>query len=284
MSVVKRILLLSLALVLSFTLVTFVGCGEKLPQEEIDRIIANVTSAEYDTVKLDMNLPITMKVEGGSEAGTMTIAVDSTGVIDIANEEMRMTMNVTMDILGEGEQDIAVEVYIVGGWMYTKVDIPELGEQWLKMEVTDEAWQQQSQIDPLLEFLETAVEIKSLGSETVNGIDCYVFEMVPDIEELGELFSQQTSGMEIMDFSQFDLADLYKELSVKEWIAKDSYLLMKAEIEMVLEISAGDVGVTADDFDKVTIDVEMVMSFYDYNQPVSIELPPEALDAEELPY
>ena len=35
----KKILLLSQALVLSFSLVAFVGCKEKLPQEEIDQII-----------------------------------------------------------------------------------------------------------------------------------------------------------------------------------------------------------------------------------------------------
>ncbi|MCK4368634.1 MAG: hypothetical protein KAV68_03070 [Dehalococcoidales bacterium] len=281
MSAVKRILALSLALILSFTLV---GCVGGLPQEEIDQIIANVTSAEYDTVKFDVEMPMTMEVVGGSEPGKASISVDGTGVMDMANEEMQMTMSMAMDIPGIGEQEMAAEVYIVGGWLYTKVDIPEIGEQWMKMAVTEEMWQQQGQIEPLLEFLRTAVEIDYLGSETVSGTECYLFEIVPSMEALGELLSQETSGMGIMDFSQFDLADLYKELSVKEWIAKDSYLLMKVEIEMVLEMSASDVGATADDFDKMTMDIKIVESFYDYNEPVSIELPPEALDAEEIPY
>ena len=284
MSAVKRILALSLALILSFTLVTLVGCAGGLPQEEIDQIIANVTSAEYDTVKFDVEMPMTMTVVGGSDPGTASIVVDGTGVMDMANEEMQMTMNMTVDIPGIGEQEMAAEVYIVGGWLYTKVDIPEIGEQWMKMAVTEEMWQQQGQIEPLLEFLRTAVEIDYLGSETVSGTECYLFEIVPSMEALGELLSQETSGMGIMDFSQFDLADLYKELSVKEWIAKDSYLLMKVEIGMVLEMSASDVGATADDFDKMTMDIKIVESFYDYNEPVSIELPPEALDAEEIPY
>lgn len=281
MSAIKTILALSLALVLSFTLV---GCVEGLPQEEVNQIIANVTSAEYDTVKFDVEMPMTMEVVGGSEPGTMSMVVDGTGVMDIANEEMQMTMNMTVDIPGAGEQEMAMEAYIVGGWIYTKMDLLELGEQWMKMEVTEEMWQQQDQIEPLLEFLVTAVEINYLGSETVSGTECYLFEIVPDMEALGELLSQETSGMGIMDFSQFDLADLYKELSVKAWIAEDSYLLMKVEIEMVLEMSASDVGATEDDFDRMTMDIKIVESFYDYNEPVSIELPPEALDAEEIPY
>jgi len=285
---VKRILALSLALVLFFTLV---GCVEGLPQEEVNQIIANVTSAEYDTFKFDVEMPMTMKVVGGSDLGTMSMVVDGTGVMDMANEEMQMTMNMTMDIPGAGEQEMAAEVYIVGGWLYTKidilgnipVDIPDVG-QWMKMAVTEEMWQQQGQIEPLLEFLGTAVEINYLGSEMVSGTECYLFEVVPDMEALGELLSQETSGMGIMDFSQFDLAEMYKELSVKEWIAKDSYLLMKVEIEMVLEMNPSDVGAAADDFDKMTMDIKLVESFYDYNEPVSIELPPEALDAEEISY
>lgn len=281
MSAVKKILALSLALVLSFVLV---GCVAGLPQEELDQIIDNVTSAEYDTVSFDVEMPVTMELVGGSEAGTMTMEVCGTGVMDRANEEMQMTMNMAMDISGADEQEMAMEAYIVGGWVYTKVDLAELGEQWVKMEVTEEMWQQQGQIEPLLEFLETAVEIDYLGSETISGTECYLFEIVPNMEALGELLSQETSGIGIMDFGQFDLDDLYKELSVKEWIAKDSYFLTKVEISIVLEMSASDVGATEDDFDKMTMDIKIVESFYDYNEPVSIELPPEALDAEEISY
>ena len=280
MSAVKTILALSLALVLSFT---FVGCVAGLPQEEINQIIGNVTSAEYDTFKFDVEMPMTMTVVGGSDPGTASIVVDGTGVVDMANEEMQMTMSMTMDIPGAGEQEMAAEVYIVGGWMYTKMDLFGLGEQWTKMEVTEETWQQQGQIEPLLEFLATAVEVNYLGSKTVSGTECYLFEIVPDMEALGELLGQETAGTGF-DFSQLDLADLYDKLSVKEWIAKDSCLIMRVEIEMVLEMNASDVGAAADDFDKMTMDVKMVESFYDYNEPVSIELPPEALDAEEMPY
>lgn len=272
MSAAKRvlILLLSLVLILSFALL---GCViEGLTQEEIDQIIANVTSAQFDTVSFDVEMV------GGSDPGTMTMAADGTGAMDRANEEMQMTVNVA------GEQGMAAEVYIFGGWMYTMMDIPGIGEQWTKIEVTEEVWQQHSLIDEQLEFLETAVEIDYLGSETVNGTECYLFEVVPDMEALGELLAQGTYGMGDMDLSQFDLADLCKGLSIKAWIAKDSSLLMKSEVEMVLEMSASDVGAIAGDADKVTMDVKMVMSFYDYNEPVSIELPPEALEAEEMSY
>ena len=274
---VKRILVLSLALILSFTLV---GCGGELTQEEVDRIITNVTTAQYDTVKIDMDMLMAVEVVGGSEPGEMTMVGGGSGVMDMANREMQMTMNMTMDIPELGEQEMETEVYLVGEWMYTSVDIPEIGKQWIKMEVTQDIWQQQNQIEQQIELLKTAVEVNYLGSEAVNGTTCYVFEIVPSMEALGELLSQQAPGM---DFSQLNLADLYKEMSVKEWIAKDSYQVMKTEVDMVMEMRPEDVDATEADFEKMAMDINMGMRLYDYNQPVSITLPPEALDAPEMP-
>jgi len=281
-AVVKRILLLSLALILSFTLVGCVEGEGGLPQEEIDRIIANVTTAQYDTVRIDMDMSMTVNVVGGSEPGETTMVGDGSGVMDMVNREMQIAMNMTVDIPELGEQEMATEVYLVGEWMYTSVDIPDIGKQWIKMKATQDIWQQ-SQIGQQIELLKTAVEVDYLGSEAVNGTACYVFEIVPSMEALGELLSQQASGMGGMDFGQLNLADLFKEMTVKEWIAKDSYRVMKAEIDMVMEILPSDVGAIEADFDKMTMDMNIGQRFYDYNQPVSITLPPAALDAQEMP-
>ncbi len=279
----KKLLLLSLALVLSFSLVAFVGCGA-LTQEEIDQIIANVASAEPETVSFDIDVPMSIKVVGGSDPGTMTVAVVGSGVMDMVNEEMQATMDMTMDIPDEGEQNISAEIYFVDDWMYVGMDVPGYGEQWMKMRADEEMWQQPDPLEQQLALWEGAVEVKSLGSETVNGVECYVFDIKPDMGILSDMLAQETSGMgmDLMDLGQLDLTDMFKELSVKEWLAQDSYLPMKMEIKIVMEVGAGDAA-TGGDFDKMTIDVELNMNFYDYNQPVSIELPPEALEAEEMP-
>ena len=49
------------------------------------------------------------------------------------------------------------------------------------------------------------------------------------------------------------------------------------------EMSPEDVGATEEDFGKMTMDMNIEMKLYDYNQAVSIELPPEALEAPEMP-
>jgi hypothetical protein len=277
---VRIILALSLALVMSFTLV---GCDKGLPQEEIDRIIESVTSVQYDTLRLDMDMATTVEIIGGSDAGKMTMAGDGSGVMDMVNRAMQMTMNMSVDIPEMGTQTMISKVYLVGGWMYTGVEIPEFGEQWFKQEAIPGMWEQQNQVEQQIEFLKTAVEVKSLPDQAVDGTDCYVFEVVPSMEALGDLLAQQSSSMG-MDFSQMDLVNLFEEMVVKEWIAKDSYQVLKTEVYMRMQMRPEDVGATAADFDKMVMDINMTIRLYDYNQPVSIVLPDAALDASEMPY
>jgi hypothetical protein len=282
-TILKRILALSLVLILAFA---FVGCAEEeVTQEEVDQIVANAVAAgaEVDSYKFDMNMPMTtMEVIGGAQPGEMAMAFDGAGVVDNASQEMQMTMNMTMDIPEQGEQEMAMETYLVGEWMYMKMS---MDEQWMKMQLTEEMWEPQSQIDQQVELLETATEVNYLRSENVDGTACYIMEIVPSMEALGNLLSQwlgMIPDMEGIDFSELDLASLFKEMSFKQWIAKDSYLTMKSGAHMLMEMSPGDVGATGEDFEKMTMSMDTVTELYDYNQAVSIELPEEALEAPEM--
>ncbi len=282
MSTLKKLLLLSLALVLSFTLVASVGCKE-LSQEEIDQIVAGAIAAHYDTVSFNMEVPLTLTVTGGSNPGGVTMLMAGSGVMDINAVEMQITMTMAADVTEIGEQLMEMEAYVVDGWMYTGTKTPGESYAWVKMEMTPELWQQQLAVEQQIELLETAVDISYDGTATLNGVECYVFKIEPDMEEIDALLTEELSGLGF-DFSGVDLSDFYKEIVVKEWLAKDSYLVMKSEFKAVVEISAEEVGATADDFDKMNMDIEMNMNFYDYNQPVSIILPDEALNAEEVSY
>lgn len=277
----KKLLLLSLALVLSFSLVAFVGC-KALPQEEMDQIIAGASAASYDTVSFDIDMPVTMKAEGGSAPGTMTADMSGTGAIDIINQTMLMNLAMDISVPDGSSQTVSVEIYVLEGWMYTGMSVPGSDEQWAKIALTEPMWQQQDQLEPYLELLETAVEVKYKGTETANGVECYVFEIEPDMATLSNLVIQETSAMGMMDFSGINLAEFYKEISVKEWLAKDSYRLQRVEITVVMEFQPEDVGATSTDFDKMTLDIGLSMRFYAYDQPFTVVLPPEALAAEEV--
>jgi outer membrane lipoprotein-sorting protein len=283
-TVIKIVLAISLALTLS---VAAIGCGEgELTQADIERIVADAATANaaVDTVSFDMEMEMLMDVVSQDEPAQITMVSEGTGTIDTANQQMKMVMNMTMDIPEMGQQDMDMEMYVTGGWMYMKMDIPGLGEQWVKMPMTEEMWQSQSQFEQQVELLRTAREVTFHGSESVNGTACYVVEVVPDMAVLFEIISQQQMpGMEGIDMDGLDMGDWFKDFSIKLWVAKDGYLMMKAEEYLLMEITAADLGASQDDLEKITIDMNRTMTCYDYNEEVSIELPAGALKATEMP-
>jgi len=277
----KIIVFLSV-LVLALMTSLLVGCADKeLTQDDIEQLVNDVlvANAEVETVKFDMNTTTKMEMIGGPQPDGATMVGEGTGAIDSTNREMQLIMDMDIDVPGKTKQSMPMESYLVDGWMHIKVSIEEKGAQWMKMQLPDEMWDSQSQINQQIEFLETAEEVNFLGTEDVNGTDCYVVEMVPSAEALNKMLSQiQMPDIEGTDLSQFNFADMIKDMSFKQWIAQDGYLIMKSETHVVMEISPEDVGANVEEFQKITADQSAVMIFYDYNEPVSIELPAEALE------
>jgi len=277
----QRIVFVSV-LVIALMASLLVGCADKeLTQEDLEQLVNDVlvANAKVQTVKFDMNTTTKMEMIGGPQPEGATMVGEGTGAIDSANREMQLIMDMDIDVPGKEKQSMPMESYLVDDWMHIKVSVEEKGAQWMKMPLPDEMWDSQSTISQQIELLQTAKEVNFLGSEDVNGMDCYVVEMVPSAEALNKMLSQmQMPDIEEADFSHLSFADMIKEMSFKQWIAEDGYLIMKSETHVLMEISAEDVGATVDEFQKITADQTSVMLFYDYNEPVSIELPADALD------
>ena len=269
-------------LVIALMATLLVGCADKeLTQEDLEQLVNDVlvANAEVETVKFDVNTTTKMEMIGGPQPEGATMVGEGTGAIDSANREMQIIIDMDIDVPGKAKQSMPMESYLVDGWIHIKVSVEEKGAQWVKMQLPDEMWDSQSQISQQIELLKTAKEVNFLGSEDVNGTDCYVVEVVPGTEALNKMLSQiQMPNIEGADLSQFSFADMIKEMSFKQWIAEDGYLIMKSETHVVMEITPEDVGASVEEFQKITADQSAVMVFYDYNKPVSIELPAEALD------
>ena len=277
----KRIAFLG---VLVLTLITslLVGCADKeLTQEDLEQLVNDVlvANAEVETVRFDMNTTTKMEVIGGPQPDGATMVGEGTGAIDSANREMQLIMDMDIDVPGKEKQSMPMESYLVDDWMHIKVSVEEKGAQWMKMPLPDEMWDSQSAISQQIELLETAKEVNFLANEYVNGVDCYVIEVVPCTEALNKMLSQmQMPDIDGADFSQLSFADMINEMVFKQWIAKDDYLIMKSQTHVLMEMSPEDVGASAEEFQKITADQIAVMVFYDYNEPVSIDLPAEALE------
>ena len=143
--------------------------------------------------------------------------------------------------------------------------------------------EEMNQVLSLTALIKTA-EITVLGSEKVRGIDCYVLEVTPDMDKLWELAMQQSdvAGETLPDIADEVIRDMFDDYSVKYYVAKNTYFLMRSAIDMTIELTPDDLGFPGEE-GSMTMNITMDLLAYDYNLPVSIELPPEAEDAEVVP-
>ena len=279
----KKILtvLLVLVLVLSFTACT---CAKEPSAQEI---VAGVTESLGDirTYQFDMDMTMDMAGEAEGEAFEATMAMDFSGSFDLENREMWMDITMSMAATGEDEEEVEMEMememYLIGDMMYVLAEIPEMDPMWVKMEMPQGYWEEMNQVEPQIELLEAA-QVEVFGSEKVGGVDCYVLKLTPDVEHLWQIASQQADiiveGEGMPDVAEEFLQQIFRSFSVKQWVAKDTYFLTKAEIDMAVELTPEDMGFPEEE-GIMTMDIAMDFLAYNYNQPVSIVLPPEAEEA-----
>jgi len=279
----KKILSMSLVLVM---VLSFAACAkeveEELPsaQEIVDGVIASLE--DIRTGQFDMDMTMDMAGEAEGETFEATMLMDSSGALDVENRQIRMDMTMSMAMPGEPEMEMGMEMYLIGDMMYMLMEIPEMGPMWMKSEVPEGTWEQMSQIESQAELLEAA-QVEVIGSETVGGVDCYVLQLIPDMEQLWQMTMQQAQlAGEMPAVSEEFIQEMFRSFSIKQWVAKDTYFLTKAEINMAVELTPEAMGFPEEE-GVLTMDIAMDFLAYNYNQPVSIVLPPEAEEAVEMP-
>jgi hypothetical protein len=287
----KRILAISLVLV---AVLSFTACegGEELPaaEEIVDGVIEAMDDVRTQEFDMDMSLDMAGEAEGEQVEITMEMAMS--GAVDIVNRQMRAGITMNMAMPEEGEMDMAVEVYLLDNEVYMMMDIPGMGSEWQKTELTEEQWEEMMEVINLaksqLELLEVA-KVTVTGTEKVEGVDCYVLKLTPDADKLWQIVMEQTevAGVlpdfgEILDEDVIEerLQEIFKSFSVKQWVAKDTYFMMKAEMEMDVQLSAEDMGYPEEE-GEMRMGIAINWLAYNYNQPISIVLPPEAEEATE---
>ena len=270
----KKILTIALALAMVLSLV---ACVQLPPAQEI--VNATIESwADVRTYQFDMDMTMDMVAEAEGEAVEMTMVMDSSGALDLENRQMMMDMTTSMAMPGEDEIEMGMAMYLIGDMMYMFMEIPGMEPMWVKSEMPEGTWEEWNQTEAYIGLLEAA-QVEVIGSERVGGIDCYVLEVTPDMEQVWQLIMQQAELTgEMPPFNE----EIFRSFSVKQWVAKDTYFLTRAEIDVALELTPEAMGFPGEE-GLLTMDIAMVLLAYNYNQPVSIELPPEAEEAIEVP-
>ncbi len=276
----------------------------KIYKYDMNMTIDALTGNETNVTEMTIN------VNGG---GVMDIKNESMW--------MRMDINVNPSEdtgedanMGAGEllgfdmpEAIEMEMYLINNITYTKVDlgIPIMPALWIKMKqpVVDETYNEaynesylsfQDQLE-LLMMLLTCSNVTLLDDEVADSTDCYVLKLKLDLKKLLEfLMNQTTMGVDIPGFDNQTIGNNSQEMeignvsdemgnaidmmnmSMTGWIAKDTYFVMEAEATLDMTTTSPDTG------EEATIAIDFNIRLYDYNVPVTIELPAEAGDAMDI--
>ncbi len=236
-------------------------------------------SQKIESLAFDMSFSMSLSLP--TDEGTRTMAMEQTGVglINLADKQMSLDMNVAMDISNEGRQNATAQIYATDGWLYMKTTIPGGVDQWTKIKLTDEMWAVQSQFTSMIDFLKSPSGIQLMESEMVQGIDCYVIDIAPNMASLSDWAMGQTQqGQTGTTLNEGVSAEAFQNLSVKEWIAKDTMLPVKAIVEIVMDMSADSSISNTDN----AMEINASVTFHDYGTPVNFQLPSEAASAKEI--
>ncbi|HEY78465.1 MAG TPA: hypothetical protein G4O09_05060 [Dehalococcoidia bacterium] len=297
------VLLLLLALLLALPFVP--GCGEndtspkdngavtELSEQELRQILDDsmLEFKEAETYRITMDINGSMELSGGHPTGLIVSAAGAQLVVDQISGEIQMNMEMSGETVFDGKleklQDMSLEVYMLKDVIYIKSTIPGEGEQWLKTSVSDEIREtfNVNMVKKELEALESPTKIEFLRYETFGGSECYVIKLVPNEHKLRDYAirqEQQLADVEINWDKIEDITDIYREISYVTWIAKDTKLLKKMDVNGVLEFTDEYAYSHTFDFTKMLVEASGQSEIYDYNKEVSIILPEEAKEAIEI--
>ena len=173
-------------------------------------------------------------VTGGSNPGRFTVRLTADGVSNSADKELQMNMDMSLDSdapdFPEDMENINMQMYKVADWLYIKMDMPFLGEQWIKAPVDEdtEKYYDLNLIDEQLALLGSPGKIEPLREEIVDGSLCDVMNIFPDAETLFEWVQEQDSSGVEMDLDQWDMiAETFQDFSFLVWITKDTRQIKK---------------------------------------------------------
>jgi hypothetical protein len=278
----KRRLVIILFLVLLFTSLSGFSCAKESKGHEIT---LNTISAmeKIKTYKLDTVLTLINTAQGKtiSETYSNQWHWNSQKQIDFGKNEMQISMQ-SRDLTNSMVTPYVWDIYAEDGWEYFRtISPPPSGsEDWIKTKLPDSSnfFNNQAQRTSLAELLKTANQVNFIGLENVDNIECYMIQITPSRAAIASwvISQQQPTGLSLWERgmatseAQNGYNKGFQTSWIRFWIEKDSNLIKKVEINALFSYQG-------------TKDFRGQIVFSDYDKPISINVPSEALNAPENP-
>lgn len=258
-----------------------------LSATEVQALLAN-SSANLQSYRFLMDMDQRTELVNLSDpAGEVQKIVSRSfgvGALNMTQRALKLVMATI--IMPEGDEGnataMAIDEYLINDTIYLRLD-----GNWttLRLPFAEDIWSQQNTLEQQVEMLNGS-NLTLLGSEVVDGVDCYKIKADIDTASLAAQLSQTSSPLplQLMNYSE-----LFNDamLEAYYWITKDTLLLKKSDIFESFVIRPQDLGLTPKgpenlENQEMRVYANISMTFGGYNESINIELPAEARTAETL--
>ena len=219
-------------------------------KEVLDRSFTASAAADTYSYKMIMRASLPNNVSSGAAMDVMSV----NGSVDKASRKTYLST-----FMNQPPSAQNTETYIIGSTYYGRLASGE----WVRQESTNDKLWQQSSIQGMQGELTNYSAVGFLPEENVDGINCYVINITPDKDKLPSLLGKNANLPK-------QTLDNIVSASIKEWVAKDSFLMQRIMFQIDMEDSG-----------KI-IRMETEIVFSNYGKEQSIELPEGAKNAKAL--
>jgi hypothetical protein len=252
------------------------SCGSVVEEAGLpsaQEVIDGVIEAQDDIRTYEFEMDMTLEISSAALINDFIMTESFSGALDLNKREMRMDSTIN------SPDEMREVMYLIDDMIYEMEEFSSEEFWHPPYEASEEDWGQmsgyivhESQINQQLEFLKTA-QVDIIGTDRVKGVNCYVLQLMPDLNQLWS-FVIQNPVVEYMWYLQETpteaiLQGIFSNISVRQWVAKDTYFLTKAEIYMTLDWTEEE--------GEVTWPMTINLLVYNHNQPLNIVVPDEAV-------
>jgi hypothetical protein len=272
----KKLRLLSIYVSCIVVLTGLTGCifsTTKTPASIVSKILNALTQVKSYQLDTDFT-------DGPGPGSTEWKA---TRVIDVSDKEMSMNMAITSGSLLTTDEE-----YFMDGQGYLKTvaeanSPPTWG--WSARALVDDVWNAQIEIPFLTELLKTPTKFSPPVTAQLNDIDCYVVTITPSAQAAVDFLVtlDEPGGPDVGGMlwggggGILERTDTYNFGAVELWIDKDTYLPVKVTVNLDFRgyLNPENPNILEQGY-------QGELDFSNYNQPVSIQVPQDALNAQNV--
>ena len=276
-------LIITLVLAMALALPAFAGCGGKpaatpsapeLPQILDEALLAVENAGSY---QFTVDASTAVATTETSQWEDMTATITMNGAADNTNGEIQIDYAVHLSGIlfefEEGLNDFTGKIYSLSDWTYSWTDMYENQNPWSKIPSTGGVNEQYNIVTQDLALLASPENIEFLRNERFDGSECHVLKVTPNLANSEQWFyDHQLSTTDLIYWTEVENEAIETAFTV--WIDADTSLIKKMDANMLIDFT------NPTEFDTITIGVNMQMK--NYNESVSIVLPEEAQNAEEI--